>query len=116
MKVWIHCCGSVPNLIPFFIEAGVDCLNPVQWTAAGMDLRTLKVKYGRQLTFWGGAISTQRTFPFGTAADVEREVREVLSIMAPGGGYVVNPIHNILAEVPIENILALYRTAAAWRY
>ncbi|NLD73987.1 MAG: hypothetical protein GX649_14895, partial [Chloroflexi bacterium] len=116
VKTWIHCCGSVPNLIPYFIEAGVDILNPVQWTAAGMDLQTLKTKYGRDLCFWGGAISTQRTFPFGTAEDVAAEAREVLDIVAPGGGYVVNPIHNILAEVPVENIVALYRTAQEWRY
>ncbi len=116
VKTWIHCCGSVPNLIPYFIEAGVDILNPVQWTAAGMDLQTLKIQYGRDLCFWGGAISTQRTFPFGTAEDVAAEAREVLDIMAPGGGFVVNPIHNILAEVPVENIMALYRTAQEWRY
>lgn len=115
-KTWIHCCGSVPRLIPFFIEAGVDCLNPVQWTAAGMDLRWLKETYGDRLVFWGGAISTQRTFPFGTPEDVEREAREVLEIMAPGGGYVVNPIHNILPEVPVENIVALYRTAQRYHY
>jgi hypothetical protein len=114
-KVWIHCCGSVPRLIPYFIEAGVDCLNPVQWTAAGMDLRWLKQTYGDQLTFWGGAISTQRTFPFGTPEDVAREAREVLDIMTPGGGYVANPIHNILPEVPVENIVALYRTAQSYR-
>jgi uroporphyrinogen decarboxylase len=116
VKTWIHCCGSVPNLIPYFIAAGVDILNPVQWTAAGMDLRTLKAKYGQALTFWGGAISTQRTFPFGTAEDVAREARDVLDVMAPGGGFVVNPIHNILAEVPVENIVALYRTAQNYRY
>jgi uroporphyrinogen decarboxylase len=116
VKTWIHCCGSVPNIIPFFIEAGVDILNPVQWTAEGMDLRTLKAQYGDRLSFWGGAISTQRTFPFGTAEQVAAEAREVLDIMAPGGGFVVNPIHNILAEVPVENIVALYRTAQAYRY
>lgn len=116
VKTWIHCCGSVPRLIPYFIEAGIDCLNPVQWTAAGMDLRTLKSQYGDRIVFWGGAISTQRTFPFGNADDVAREAQEVLEIMAPGGGFVVNPIHNILPEVPVENILALYRTAQAYRY
>jgi len=115
-KTWVHCCGSVPNLIPYFIQAGVDILNPVQWTAGGMDLSTLKAKYGRDLVFWGGAISTQRTFPFGTAEDVAAEAREILDIMAPGGGFVVNPIHNILAEVPVDNILALYDTAKAYRY
>lgn len=115
-KVWIHCCGSVPNIIPHFISAGVDCLNPVQWTAKGMDLKDLKAKHGDQLTFWGGAISTQRTMPFGTAEAVAREAREVLDIMAPGGGYVVNPIHNILPEVPVENIVALFKTAREYTF
>ncbi len=116
VKTWIHCCGSVPNLIGDFVAAGVDCLNPVQWTAKGMDLRWLKATYGDRLVFWGGATSTQRTFPFGTPEEVAREAREVLDIMAPGGGFVVNPIHNILADVPVGNILALYRTAGAYRY
>ena len=116
VKVFVHCCGSIARLIPYFIEAGVDCLNPVQWTAAGMDLPILKETYGRELVFWGGAISTQRTFPFGTPQDVAREAQDVLDVMAPGGGYVVNPIHNILPEVPVENILALYRTALDYRY
>ena len=116
VKTFIHCCGSVPNLIPHFIAAGVDCLNPVQWTAANMDPKTLKQKYGDKLTFWGGAINTQKTFPRGTPDEVRREAREILDIFAPGGGYVVNPIHNILPEVPPENIVALYETAKAYRY
>jgi len=116
VKTWIHCCGSVPNLIPYFIEAGVDCLNPVQWSAAGMDLRTLKNKYGDKIVFWGGATNTQNTFPFGTPEDVAAETQEILELMCPGGGYVVNPIHNVLPEVPVENIIALYRTAMAYRY
>ena len=81
-----------------------------------MDLRELKARYGDKLVFWGGAVNTQRTLPFGTPDDVRREVREVLDMMCPGGGYVVNPIHNILPEVPVENILALYHTALAYRY
>jgi uroporphyrinogen decarboxylase len=115
-KTWIHCCGSVPNMVPHFIAAGVDILNPVQWTAKGMDLQWLKETYGDQIVFWGGAISTQRTFPFGSPEDVAREAREVLDVLSPGGGFVVNPIHNILPEVPVENIVALYRTAQAYRY
>jgi len=116
VKVWIHCCGSVPGMIPHFIDAGVDCLNPVQWTAAGMDLATLKAKYGEDLVFWGGAAATQKTLPFGTTEDVAAEVRGVLDIMAPGGGYVVNAIHNILPEVPVENTVTLYQTAQQYRY
>lgn len=116
VKTFSHCCGSVPHLIADFIAAGIDCLNPVQWTAAGMDLRWLKQTYGDKLVFWGGAISTQRTFPHGTPEEVVREAREVLEVLAPGGGFVVNPIHNVLPEVPVENVLALYRTAQEYRY
>jgi uroporphyrinogen-III decarboxylase len=81
-----------------------------------MDLRELKARYGKDVVFWGGAVNTQQTLPFGTPDQVAQEVREVLDIMCPGGGYVVNPIHNILPEVPIENVLALYQTANAYRY
>ena len=104
------------KVIPHFIDAGVDCLNPVQWTAKGMDLSWLKRTFGDKLVFWGGAISTQRTFPFGTPEDVAREAQQVLDTMSPGGGSVVNPIHNVLPEVPVKNIVALYRTAQNYRY
>jgi len=116
VKAYDHCCGSIARLVPYLIDAGIDCLNPVQWSARNMDLRELKARYGDKLVFWGGAVNTQRTLPFGTPDDVRREVREVLDMMCPGGGYVVNPIHNILPEVPVENILALYHTALAYRY
>ncbi len=116
VKVWIHTCGSVPGLIPYIAAAGVDCLNPVQWGAAGMDRGWLKDSFGQQLTFWGGAINTQSTFAFGTAEEVRREALDCLRIFAPGGGFVVNPIHNIQADVPVANILALYEEARKWSY
>ena len=116
VKVWLHSCGSIPGLISYIADAGVDCLNPVQWGAAGMDRRWMKETYGDRLTFWGGGINTQNTFPFGSADDVRREAQECLDIFAPGGGYVVNPIHNIQADVPVENILALYETARNYSY
>jgi uroporphyrinogen-III decarboxylase len=116
VKVLVHSCGSIPKLIGHMVDAGVDCLNPVQWTAAGMDRRWLKQTFGNRLTFWGGSVATQNTFPFGTPEAVRDEARECLEIFAPDGGYVVNPIHNIQADVPIENILALYETARSYRY
>ncbi len=116
VKAWIHSCGSIPGLIPFITEAGVDCLNPVQWGAAGMDRQWMKETFGDRLVFWGGGINTQNTFPFGTSDQVRREARECLEIFSPGGGYVVNAIHNIQADVPVENILALYETAREYRY
>lgn len=109
-KTFIHTCGSVVNLIEDFIAAGFDILNPVQCSAANMDPRQLKEKFGDRITFWGGGVDTQRTLPFGTADEVRQEVRERIEIFAPGGGFVFNSIHNIQAQVPVENLLALYET------
>lgn len=109
-KTFIHSCGSVIGLLPDFIEAGFDILNPVQCSAAGMDPATLKARFGEQITFWGGGVDTQNTLPFGTADDVRREVTERLRIFGPGGRFIFNPIHNVQARVPLENLLAMYET------
>jgi hypothetical protein len=107
-KTFIHTCGSVVRLLPDFIEAGFDILNPVQCSAAGMDPRGLKERFGDRIVFWGGGVDTQRTLPFGTPDDVRREVRERIAIFSPGGGFVFNTIHNVQAKVPVENLRALY--------
>ncbi|WP_320178508.1 uroporphyrinogen decarboxylase family protein [Roseovarius pacificus] len=106
-KVFIHSCGSVRALIPDFIEAGFDILNPVQCSAAGMDARELKKEYGNDLVFWGGGVDTQKTMPFGTPEEVYKEVKERIAIFNEGGGYVFNTIHNLQANTPVENMLAL---------
>ena len=108
-KIFIHSCGSVIDLIPDFIESGFDILNPVQCSAAGMDARTLKSRFGKDLVFWGGGVDTQKTLPFGTPEEVYREVRERIAIFGAGGGYVFNSIHNVQALVPVENLLAVFR-------
>ena len=108
-KTFIHSCGSVAELIPDFIDAGFDILNPVQCSAAGMDAARLKREFGRDLVFWGGGVDTQRTLPFGTPKAVYREVRERIDIFIEGGGFVFNAIHNIQSQVPVENILSLFR-------
>ena len=108
-KTFIHSCGSVYDFLPDFIEAGFDVLNPVQCSAAKMDARTLKREFGRQLTFWGGGVDTQKTLPFGTPDEVYREVRERIDIFNEGGGFVFNTIHNIQAPTPLENMLAMFR-------
>jgi uroporphyrinogen-III decarboxylase len=95
------------RLLDDFIDAGVDVLNPVQCSAAGMDPETLKSRFGKRIVFWGGGVDTQRTLPFGTPAEVGEEVRERIRIFSRGGGYVFNTIHNILARTPVENIRAL---------
>jgi hypothetical protein len=101
-----HCCGSIPNLIEPMIRGGIDMLNPVQTSAAGMDPRWLKDTFGDRITFWGGGVDTQRVLPFGTPQEVYDHVAERLRIMAPGGGFVWAAIHNIQYTVPPENIVA----------
>jgi hypothetical protein len=109
-RTFIHSCGSVVDLLPGFIEAGFDILNPVQTSAAGMDPRTLKARFGDRVVFWGGGADTQKTLPFGTPAEVRREVTERLAVFSPGGGFVFNPVHNVQAGVPIENLRAMFDT------
>jgi len=108
-KTFIHSCGAVWDLIPDFIEAGFDILNPVQCSAAKMDPRALKKEFGAQVTFWGGGANTQETLAFGTPDEVYREVRERIDIFGPGGGFVFNTIHNVQGNTPPENVLALFR-------
>lgn len=109
-KSFIHSCGSVRVFLEDFIEAGFDILNPVQCSAACMDPEELKQQYGNRLVFWGGGVDTQHTLPFGTAEEVAAEVRHRIRIFGAGGGFVFNPTHNVQARIPVENLLALYRT------
>ncbi|MGD8794053.1 MAG: uroporphyrinogen decarboxylase family protein [Anaerolineae bacterium] len=106
-----HSDGAVAPLIPDFIEMGIDALNPMQVSAAGMDPLVLKREFGREMAFWGGACDSQETLPFGTPAQVADEVRRRIDALAPGGGYVLAPIHNVQAGVPVENVVAMFRAA-----
>ncbi len=114
-KSFIHSCGSVAALIPSFVEAGFDILNPVQTSATGMDPRWLKEQFGGSLTFWGGGVDTQKTLPFGTPAQVRAEVHERIQIFGAGGGFVFNPIHNVQSRTPLENLIALYEAVQEYR-
>ena len=106
----MHCCGSVVSIIEDLIEIGVQCLNPVQTTAAGMDPAELKRRFRGRMAFWG-AMDTQNVLPRGTAQDVRRMVEQRIEQMGEGGGYVLAPCHNLQPDVPIENILAMYEHA-----
>jgi uroporphyrinogen decarboxylase len=114
--VFIHSCGSIYPLIPDLIAAGIDILNPVQTSAKNMDPKQLKDEFGNQITFWGGGCDTQRVLPFATPDEVAQHVRERIEIFAPGGGFVFNSIHNIQADVPPENIVAMFDTALEFGY
>jgi uroporphyrinogen-III decarboxylase len=106
-KTFIHSCGAVSKLIPEFIDAGFDILNPVQLSAEGMDAKLLKEKYGADIVFWGGGVDTQKTLPFGTKEEVAQQVKERIEIFSKGGGFVFNAIHNIQAKTPVENIASM---------
>jgi uroporphyrinogen decarboxylase len=110
-KIWYHSCGSILPYIPDLLDNGIDALNPVQITARGMDPAGLKARFGDRLTFWGGAVNTQKTLPRGTPAEVREEVRRNLAAFMPGGGFVFANVHNIQADVPPDNVLALFDAA-----
>ena len=114
LKVFLHSCGSIWNLLPVLVDVGVDILNPVQCSAANMDPAALKREFGDKLVFWGGGVDTQQVLPFGTPDEVRAQTRERLDILAPGGGFVFNTVHNILPEVSPENLLAMVETVHAW--
>ncbi|MDP2897604.1 MAG: uroporphyrinogen decarboxylase family protein [bacterium] len=115
VKVFLHSCGSIVEIIPDLIEIGVDILNPVQTTARGMEPETLKRNFGKEITFWGGGCDTQHVLPFGTVKDVKRDVEERLRIFAEGSGYVFTQIHNIQADIAPEKVVAIYETAKGFR-
>jgi hypothetical protein len=109
-KTFMHTDGAVLRLIPHFVEAGFDILNPIQWTAKDMDPPVLKAKFGDKLVFWGGGVDTQKTLPFGTPDDVRAEVRQRIRDFAAGGGWIFNTVHNVQPLVPVQNLLAMYET------
>ena len=111
IKIFMHCCGSVEPLIPYIIEAGVDALNPIQISASNMDPAALKEKYGKQICFWGGGCDTQYMLPKATPDEIRTHVRDLVRIFKPGGGFVFTQVHNIMGNVPPENIVAMFDTA-----
>ncbi len=113
-RLLFHTCGSVVSILDDLIEIGADALNPVQVSAAGMDPLTLKKRCRGRLALWGG-IDTQHLLPHGSAADVKREVERTIDVLGEGGGYVLGAVHNIQPDVPLENVLAMYRAARDYR-
>jgi len=107
LKVLFHSCGNVRPIIPDLIEMGVDILNPVHVTATGMDAVQLKKDFGKDIVFWGGGVDTQHILPSGTPEQVKDDVKRNIDALAPGGGFVFSTIHNIQAEVPPQNIVAM---------
>jgi uroporphyrinogen decarboxylase len=110
-RILLHACGSIYEIIPDLIEIGVDALNPIQVSAKDMDTKMLKEEFGDRITFWGGGCDTQRILPFGTVEEVIEEAKKRIRDLAPGGGFVFAPVHNIQYDVSAEKIVALYDTA-----
>ncbi len=111
VKTFLHSCGAIYDLIDLVIDSGFDILNPVQWTAGGHPFPAWKERCRGRIALWGGGVDTQKTLPFGTVEEVEAEVRKVVDCLSEGGGYVFNSIHNILAEIPAEKVIAMYKAA-----
>ena len=112
-KTYLHSCGSIYHLIPEWIEAGIDILNPVQISAANMAPERLMQAYGGKIVFWGGGCDTQKVLPFGTPAGVRAHVRRNLELFnARAGGYIFTQVHNIQQDVPVANVEAMYAAAA----
>lgn len=109
--IFLHSCGSIYKLMPDLIEAGVDIFNPVQISARDMEPQRLKREFGQQVTFWGGGANTQHVLPNATPQEVRAHVRELIEIFAPGGGFVFCQVHNIQANVPPENVVAMFEAA-----
>ena len=109
-KIFKHSCGAVLPIIPGFIEAGFDILNPIQISAKAMDIQVLKQEFGKELVFWGGGIDTQRILPIATPDEIRTHVLHQCEILGKDGGFVFNAVHNIQANVPIENVVAMIET------
>jgi len=110
-KVWYHSCGSIVEYIPDLLDNGIDILNPVQIAARDMEPEKLKANFGDRLVFWGGGIDSQHVLPSATPAEIREHVGRNVRAFMPGGGYVFNNVHNIQADVPPENVLALFDAA-----
>jgi uroporphyrinogen decarboxylase len=115
MRTYLHSCGSIHKLMPDLIEAGYDIINPVQITAKDMEPERLKKDFGKDITFWGGGCDTRHILPRATPAEVKDHVRRNIDALAPGGGFVFNTVHNILPDVPPQNIVAMFEAIDEYR-
>jgi len=108
VKVMLHCCGGIRELLADLIDAGLEAVNPVQTSSAGMDPQMLKREFGRDIVFWGGGCDTRDVLPKAKPGRVKDHVRSRVEILGQGGGFVFQQVHNILSDVPVENIIAMY--------
>jgi len=115
LRVFLHSCGAIADILPDLIEVGVDIINPVQTSAKGMDPARLKREFGKDVTFWGGGCDTQRVLPLGSPAEIVDHVKGRIETLAPGGGFVFTQVHNIMPHVPPRNVAAMVETVRKFR-
>jgi uroporphyrinogen decarboxylase len=115
VKVLLHCCGDVSAILPDLIEAGLDAINPVQISCPGMDPSSLKQEFGEDITFWGGGCDTRYMLPSATEQQVTNHVQDQVEVFSQEGGFVFQQVHNIMADVPPENIVAMFKAVRASR-
>lgn len=115
IKVFLHSCGAIYDLIPDLIDAGVEILNPIQLSAKNMNPVSLKKEFGKDLVFWGGGVDTQTSLTLNSLSQIEDEVKRNIEIFAPGGGYIFTQVHNIQANISPERVMAVYNTAKKFR-
>jgi uroporphyrinogen decarboxylase len=115
LRLFLHSCGAIADILPDLIEIGVEIVNPVQTSARGMDPARLCREFGKDLTFWGGGCDTQRVLPLGSPGEIHSHVRERIDTFAPGGGFVFTQVHNIMPHVPPENIVAMVEAVRKYR-
>jgi uroporphyrinogen decarboxylase len=108
VHVMLHCCGGIYELLPALIDAGLDAINPVQISARGMKPKRLKQEFGQRMTFWGGGCDTHRVLPQASPNEIQEHVREMVDVMSPGGGFIFQQVHNIMSDVPPENVVAMF--------
>lgn len=111
IKVFMHSCGAISKALPMIVDCGVDIINPVQISAVGMDPQILKEQFGSRITFWGGGCNTQQILNYGTPEQVRENVIELMQAFKPGGRFVFNQVHNIMGDIPPENIVTMLDTA-----
>jgi uroporphyrinogen decarboxylase len=116
LHLFLHSCGAIADLLPDLIEVGVEIINPVQTSARGMEPERLKRDFGKDITFWGGGCDTQRVLPEASAEEIDGHVRRRIEVLAPGGGFVFTQVHNILPNVPPENVVAMVEAVKTYRH